>query len=212
MKEQLTEAFRLFYEERFDEAEQLYRACLSEAEEGSQDAKTALHGLGFTLSMKGEYIEAFACYENLLLSAIKEQNHLSEAVALHQIGMVCRMNNDYALAKDYFQREKNVREQSLLDDHIGFSANAYEFGLIALHENRLEESLQYFNESIEQGNLAKDHMCIACAYRGKGQYYEAAENKDEAKESFQKSVHHFLEAGDEKGAAEVQEMIRSLNE
>ena len=203
----LERAFRLFEEDRFEEAETIYRECLSSAV-NEEEEENVLHGLGFTLAMKGEFGEARDCYEKLLLRARVDENHLNEAIALHQIGMVYRMEKNYGVALEFFIQEKELWEREMPDHHVGFSANAYELGLIALLEERLEDSEIQFDEALEHAELAQDFMCIGCALRGQGQYYAAVGNRDKAKKSFLGSIEAFDKIGELKGADEVRKMMR----
>lgn len=206
MKELLALAFQHFDDGKLKEAEQLYRQCLSEVVH-HEDEKESLHGLGFTLAMKGTFKEAVDCYEKLLTMAESEGNFVDEAIALHQIGMVYRIEMNFTKSLEFFRREKELREKKLPDHHVGFSANAYEFGLIALLEKRMDESESHFEEALVQGEIAEDLICIACALRGKGQYFEVLGNRENAKNSFLLSIEAFEKAGDSRGAVQVREML-----
>lgn len=208
-EELLTIAFQLFDEGKLEEAEQLYRKCLLELKH-IDDEKTALHGLGFTLACKGDFEEAVYCYETLLTMAKKEGNHFDEAIALHQVGMVYRMAMNFERAVDFFLQEKELRENKLPDHHVGFSANAYELGFIALLEKRLDESEKYFDEAINYGEKADDQMCIGCALRGKGQYLEEIGNHNGAQKAYLLSMTAFEKAGDSRGVEEVGVMLAGI--
>ena len=93
------------------------------------------------------------------------------------------------------------------DHHVGFSANAYELGLIALLEGRLDDSQIKFDEALKYAELAQDWMCVGCALRGKGQYHAVVGNGDEAKKSFLGSIEAFDKIGELKGAEEVRKMM-----
>lgn len=208
-EELLTTAFRLFDEGKLEAAEQLYRRCMLEPKH-NDDEKTALHGLGFTLACKGDFDEAVYCYEKLLTMAKKEGNHFDEAIALHQIGMVYRMALNFAEALKFFVQEKELRENKLPDHHVGFSANAYELGFIALLEKRLDESGRHFDEALKYGVKADDQVCIGCALRGKGQYLVEIGNHKDAQKVYIRSMKAFEEADDTRGVEEVGRMLARI--
>ena len=121
--------------------------------------------------------------------------------------MVYRMEQNYDVAQKFFIQEKDLLERELPDHHVGFSANAYEFGLIALLEDRLDDSKIQFDGALKHAELAQDFMCIGCALRGLGRYYAVVGNRDEAKKSFLGSIEAFNKIGELKGAKEVREMM-----
>ncbi|WP_318617833.1 tetratricopeptide repeat protein [Sporosarcina sp. YIM B06819] len=201
-----SEAFQLFDNGQLEEAETLYRECLYLSDNDLEKEMRSLHGLGFTLAMQERFAESLDCYKRVLAISQIKQNVSDEAIAYHQIGMVYRLEKDYAQALQAFGQEKELRERLLPEDFIGFSANAYEFGIIALAENRLSESKRFFEEALHQGQQANDLMCIACAQRGKGQYFVANGEIDNAAEAFSMSISAFEQAGVENAAQEVRLM------
>ncbi|MBB4825123.1 tetratricopeptide (TPR) repeat protein [Sporosarcina luteola] len=205
VKQALGEAFRLFDAGELDESESIYYRCLEKAE-SKEDELNALHGLGYALAMKGEWPEALACYEKLQSRAQKEGNVLDEVIVLHQIGMVHRMSGAYDLAIETLSKELVQRETKLPEDHVGFSAVAYEFGYIALARKRVADAFRYFREALREGELAGCGICIGCAQRGLGQTYEAAGELDIAHDHFMRSAEAFERGGDAQAADEARGM------
>ncbi|GEN83350.1 hypothetical protein SLU01_16620 [Sporosarcina luteola] len=202
----LERAVQLFEEDRFEEAEKIFHERLLKVSD-EQEEQYILHWLGFTLAMKGVYTEARDCYERLLLTAKEEEDLFDEAIALHQLGMVYRLEKNYQKSLDLFTQEKELWEKEMPNHHVGFSANAYELGLIALLENRLDDSSRHFDEALRRAELADDWMCIGCAMRGKGQYFEAVKELEKAKRAFLGSIEAFEKVGETKGAREVRGMV-----
>ncbi len=206
----LSQAFQAFDDGQLDEAERLYRECLTLSDGDLADEMRSLDGLGFTLALKERFAESLVCYKRVLEIAQIEQNVSDEAIALHQIAMVYRMEKDFGRALKVFTQEKNLRENLLPVDFAGFSANAYEFGVIALAENRVSESGRYFDEALLHGQKAQDMMCVGCAQRGRGHYFKAIEKIKDAADAFSKSISAFEKVGEVKGAEEVRLMRREL--
>lgn len=205
VKQALGEAFRLFDVGELEESESIYRQCLEQAE-NREDEQSALHGLGFALAMKEEWPEALACYEKLHSWAMEERNITDEAIALHQIGMVHRMRGAYDLAGEAFTQELAQRNEKLPEDHVGFSAVAYELGLLALTEKRIQEAFRYFEEALRQGELAGCGICIGCAHRGLGQTYNETMELKQSRTHFMRSAEAFEKGGDVRAAAEARSM------
>ncbi|QTD39663.1 tetratricopeptide repeat protein [Sporosarcina sp. Te-1] len=205
VKQALGEAFRLFDAGELEESESLYRQCLDQAR-NKGDEQSALHGLGFVLAMKGKWSEALACYEELYSRATQDCNNIDQAIALHQIGMVHRMRGAYDLATEAFTQELAQRKVKLPEDHVGFSAVAYELGLLALTEKRIQEAFRYFEESLREGELAGCGICIGCAHRGLGQTYNETGELEQSRSHFMRSADAFEKGGDAPGAAEARSM------
>lgn len=209
MKKLLAVAFKAFEEENWWlDAEQLYRRAIKEAKEfDEQYLNDTLHMLAFTLAMKKEFPESRSIYEQLLSVATNDSD---KAIVLHQIGMVYRLEKQYDKAIESFSKEKILREKSLQNDFVGFSANAYEFGFIALERDQFKQAFTYFSQALEHGKAADDLICIACAYRGLGSYYAQAEEEIKAIESFRSSISAFEEARDSIGAEKVHDMLTTI--
>ncbi|MCG3086817.1 tetratricopeptide repeat protein [Sporosarcina cyprini] len=205
VKQALGEAFRLFDAGELEESKSIYRQCLEQAE-NREDEQSALHGLGFALAMKEEWQEALECYEKLHSWAVEERDISDEAIALHQIGMVHRMRGAYDLAKEAFTQELAHRNARLPENHVGFSAVAYELGLIALTEKRIQEAFRCFEEALRQGELAGCGICIGCAHQGLGQTYKETGGLEQSRSHFMRSAEAFEKGGDARAAAEARSM------
>ncbi|EMR07096.1 putative ATPase [Bhargavaea cecembensis DSE10] len=193
----MKEAFEAFKREDWTEAERLYRAQLADPEQ----EENAMHMLAFTLAMKKEYGEARTLYEELLHRAEQQGHQEASAIAMHQLAMVCRLEGDAPAAKRWLERERALRREQFPDDHAGHSANAYEFGEVALVEERLEEAIGAFRLALREGKKAEDDICIACAWRGIGQ--ASARFGHDPGPAYEQSMDAFRRAGDAKGEEEV---------
>ena len=140
--------------------------------------------------------EAFEAFEIENWAKAKDK---AKAIAMHQIGMVYRMDRRYNDAFEMFSKEKKIRETSLNHDFVGFSANAYEFGQIMLEKEHFEQAFTYFRQALAYGETANDLICIACAKRGLGTYYARISDIENAKRYFKESISTFNGAGDIQG-------------
>lgn len=204
----LANAFEKFDSEEWDTAEDLYRKGMQLADgKDERLLNNCIHGLAFTLALKGNFQEAHLLYKKLLKDAQNNQDISEEAIALHQIGMVYRMEKKFNRAIEIFTEEKQLREEKLPNDFVGFSANAYELGIIALEMEEFEQTISYLTKALENGCLANDPICMACAHRGMGEYYQRSGNVYESKIHFQQSIELFEQSGDERGVASVRLLI-----
>ena len=207
----LREAFEAFDHDRLDEAERLYREVLVLLEERDSDEyRNALHMLAFVKSHQKDFVEARQIYISLHLDAVRRSDKAAEAIALHQLGMVERLAEEYDAAISLFGKEFALRNKHLPEDHIGFSANLYEQGYIALLTGNLDTAHAKLLQALGYGESAHDQMCVACAFRGLGEVEVAQRNLVNARRYFLLSVDAFRKAGDKFGVTEVTQLIEKL--
>lgn len=208
----LNEAFEAFDDDRLDDAEQLYREALALIEEqDSQDYRNALHMLAFVKSHQKAFAEARRIYTSLRSDALRRSDKAAEAIALHQLGMVERLAEEYEAAISLFEEEFALRKKHLSDDYIGFSANLYEQGYVAFLTGGLDKAHALLFQALRYGEDAWDHRCVACAFRGLGEIEAARRNLVEAHRYFLRSMREFRQAGDERGALEIKPLIAQLS-
>jgi tetratricopeptide (TPR) repeat protein len=209
----LNEAFEAFDNDHLDKAERLYRKAVALiGEQDSVDYRNALHMLAFVKSHQGDFVEARQIYTSLRLDAVSRGDRSSEAVALHQLGMVERLAGEYGAAISLFEQEFALRSKHLPDDYLGFSANLYEQGYIALLKGELDRAHGLLFQALRCSADVSDYICAACASRGLGEVEAARRNFLEARQYFLLSMRDFLRAGDERGANEVKGYIRQLGD
>lgn len=210
MKE-INEAFELFEQGEFEKAEAIYLACLEELRDEKSDAyKAVLYGLGYVKSHQGEMDKAKQYFNEVREIALEQADKKEEAMALHQLGMVERMAGEYEEALRLFTAEKEIWKGHFPDFYIGFSANCYEKGYIALKQKRYEEASELLQTSLEYAKAAADLVAEGCAYRGLGEIELVRRRFDQAKAYFEQARSAFEEAGETIGVAEIQEFLKHL--
>lgn len=212
IRERLERAFGLFDGGKFDEAEAIYEECLgSLTEKSSPYYVEALHGLGYVRSAKGRYAEARDCYRELLEMAKEQDDWQKEAVVLHQSGMVERMAGCLPEAKDFFEKEYVIWKHEAPDFHVGFSANFYEQGIVALKEGNEREAGTFLQQALEFAERSGDLVALGCAHRGLGELMASLDKKEEADMQFHSAVRAFEEAGDVQAVKDVNRLHRGLD-
>ncbi|WP_052131655.1 tetratricopeptide repeat protein [Planococcus sp. CAU13] len=207
----INEAFDLFEQGEFEKAEAIYLACLEDLADGTSDAyKAILYGLGYVKSHQGEMEKAKQYFNEVREIAAAEADKKEEAMALHQMGMVERMAGEYEKALRLFTAEAEIWKRHFPDFHIGFSANCYERGYIALKQKQHEEASRLLQTSLEYAKAANDPVAEGCAYRGLGEIELVKRRIDQAKVYFQQARSSFEEAGDALGVAEIQEFLKHI--
>jgi tetratricopeptide (TPR) repeat protein len=197
-----------FEEDAFADAVLEFRAALHEATT-DDERRGAQYGLGYVLAFSGEHDEALGLFEALHADAEARGDALAAHRALHQIGMVQRMGGDWQDARATFEREAALIRM-LGDDPLAVSVNAYEQGWIALHQDEMDDAKRWLEHALETAQMSGDHIAVACAWRGLGDWYARNARGDDALQAWTSSRAAFLEAGDAKGALEIEVRINDL--
>ncbi|WP_281863759.1 tetratricopeptide repeat protein [Planomicrobium okeanokoites] len=206
--QELDVAFDLFDKGEFQQAEEIYLSCLrSIPDKTSTSYKAALNGLGYVKSFQGQFGKATVYYQELLEISKRESNLKEEAMALHQLGMVERMAGNYQLAADFFATEGEIWARHFPDFYVGFAANFYERGSIAIKEKKYTEATILLNQSLEYAVLAESLVAQGCAYRGMGELGVVTSQFNEAENAFQKALSAFKEAEDRVAVEEIQGLL-----
>src|SRR5690606_18099615 len=179
------EAFEAFDHNRLDEAERLYREAIALiGQQDSEDYRNALHMLAFVKSHQKDFVEARELYSQLHLDALSRKDTAAEAIALHQLGMIERLAEEYDAAISLFEEEFALRSKHLPDDHLGISANLYEQGYVAFLTGNFGSAHATLLQALSYGESAQDQMCVGCALRGLGEVEAARRNLMEARQYF----------------------------
>lgn len=211
MKE-INEAFELFDQGEYDQAEELYLACLKKLGDRKSDSyKAVLNGLGYVKSHQGEFREARKYINEVLEIAIEQADKMEEAMAFHQLGMVERMAGEYESALRLFTKEAAIWKAHFPDFTVGFSANSYERGYIAIKQEQYEEAAELFRSSLDNAKAGNSLVAAGCAHRGMGELELAKKRVEQAGNHFKQALSAFEEAGDEIAAAETQEFLEQCN-
>src|SRR5699024_9483112 len=163
----------------------------------SDQYKTALNGLGFVYAHKKEFEKARKIYLELRTIAQSNLNVQDEHIAIHQLGMVERMAENYSKAQELFDEEQKILKQSLPNFYMGFAANYYEQGYILLKKNFLEKAEEIMKKSLEYSRRSGDPISLGCSLRGLGEIFVAKCEIGKAKTCFKQSIEAFDEGKDE---------------
>lgn len=206
--QKLNEAFGLFDKGEYKQAEKLYLACLNElTDEQPNLYKATLTGLGYVKSHQGQYEKARQYFKEVFDISLSQEDKKEEAMALHQLGMVERMAGEFDKALHFFTEEEKIWKQYFPEFFIGFSANSYEKGYIAVKQGQYERAMELFQNALTFAKPANSDIALGCAYRGIGEL-------EMAKSCFEKAIIHFRQAlsafdaaGDSIAVEEIQHFL-----
>ncbi|MGG0669730.1 tetratricopeptide repeat protein [Lederbergia citrisecunda] len=208
--DKLNLAFELFESNQFIEAEEVYQECLNRIDPSSSKYQAALHWMGYVKSELKKFDEARSIYFELREIA-KSCLHLQdEIIAIHQLGMVERMAQNYDKALEIFDEEVTLLRSSHPNWHVGFAANYYEQGYILLKKNNLFEAENLMNESLRYAEQSNDQIALGCSLRGLGEINKAKGEIEKAKSYFEQSILAFKEGEDFVGVTEVNGMLDEI--
>ncbi len=201
MNNGITRGWAAFEAEDFSSAEREFRSARLEP----STASTARHGLVYVFAKTGRFDNARAECELLHLEAQALSDLEAQYIALHQLGMVERMAEEYLTALEVFAREAQIIAQ-LEHPPLAVSANAYEQGIIRAKLGHFKEARDWLSAALEAAQLAGDAIAEACAYRGLG---EVAANDTMRLALLRQSLAAFERGGDQIGADEIKDMLAS---
>ncbi len=208
----LANAYHAFDESQFENAEALYQRVIATI----PDRKSALyrhaaHMLAFARAHRGDYEGARTLYRELRAEAKARGDIESEHVALHQLGMVERLAENYDHALELFHEEFVLIRNNLDDAELSLSANLFEQGTIAYLRGEFGRAHKMLHEALDYANRAQDAMCRALALRGLAQLSQRQGDRATARAQYLGSVVAFKQAGDERAARDVEEKLRALD-
>lgn len=210
LNKKIYDAFQLFDNGEYRKAEQLYEYCLHKRDHlDINEYQEILHGIGYVKAYLKKFTEAQNCYKELLRIAKECGNIEDEAIALHQLGMVERMAENYSEALAFFNKELLLRKKYQLDHDLSLSAIFYEFGYIHFLINELDKAEVWMEKSLYYAQLCGDYVCLGCSYRGLGEIYKMNDDINRSTKSFNDAIHAFTTANDWKAVEEVKTLMET---
>lgn len=206
----LKKAFECFDSKKFHEAEKLYKECLQSAHITLNEMTAALHGLGFVYAEQKKFEQAREIYQELRENAQTKGNFHDEHIAIHQLGMVERMAENIEAAQALFEEEYLLLQNTMPDFQLGFAANLYEKGILALKSNQLIDAEKIMLQSLKYAEQSGDLVCLGCSLRGLGEIFTAKREKEHAKQYYSKAVKVFEKVGDTFAIHEVKKLMRKI--
>lgn len=199
----LQNAWDAFESGDLDTARTLYETHLQSHPEDEQ----ARFALGHVYVQLGLFEEAETLFQALYDEAAKAADPRAHQ-ALHQLGMVRRIQGDYQGALEAFQQEKTL----LPEDFFPRAINAYEMGMCHLRLGNLTEATTQLHSSLFFAQQSMDPIAQACAYRGIGELHLAQDSYAEAQPAFLEAIRCFEAAGDRRGVEDIVEYIKELEQ
>ncbi len=199
----LQQAWQAFDQGDLEQARALYEQHLKNHPQDEQ----ARFGLGYVLVQLGEFNEAETLYQGLFEEAVQHHDPRAHQ-AMHQIGMIHRVQGDYERALHAFEQEKPL----IPDDFFPKAINAYELGMCLLRLGNLEKASVELYSSLFFAQKSTDLIAQACAYRGIGELHLAQDNFSEAQPAFLEAMRCFDTAGEKRGVEDIVEYIKELEE
>ncbi|WP_192930990.1 tol-pal system YbgF family protein [Deinococcus sp. AJ005] len=207
--DQIARAWASFEADDYRSAEAGFRSILNTPGIDKAQQEQAQFGLGYALAFLGQYGEAREMFGQLYHHAGLRGEWVAEHRALHQVGMVERMAENWEAAQTCFERERQLIEQHGSPD-LAVSVNAYELGLVALHLGQADVSRLWFSTCLTHAERTDDLIAVACAYRGLGDWFQHQGELVAASDVWEKALLIFQEADNPKAVREVQERQAAL--
>jgi len=199
----LEEAWTLFTEDRYAEAEQAFRQLIQDEFWSEAECDQARFGLGYALAFSDQFSEARELYLQLRHKASCQGDGGAEHRALHQLGMVERMAGDWLAAQHCFEEEAQLI-QALGAPDLSVAINAYEQGWVALHLNQMERSRLWLGRSLEHARKTADHVAVGCALRGLGDWEQRQGDERQAAKYWMAALQVFEAIGNVQGVSGLQ--------
>lgn len=207
----LKNALNAFEQGHLKQAEILYLQCLDKmTDKDTVVYKQALHGLSFVKVEMEQLTDASELYSQLLKIAEQEGNKEEEAIVLHQLGIIYRMDANLDKAISYFKQEQSIYETLQGDFHLELSANYFEQGMTYNAIGSLKKSRELMEIALAEAKLAKDQMVIGYVYRALGDNSVKDNNISEALENFAKAQEAFQNEGAESALRDLKERINKI--
>lgn len=207
----LKNALNAFERGHLKQAEILYLECLDKiTAKDTVVYKQALHGLSFVKVEMKQLTEARELYSQLLNIAEREGDKEEEAIVLHQLGIIHRMDGNLDKAISYFKQEQSIYETLQGNFHLELSANYFEQGMTYNAMGNLKKSRNLMEISLAEAKLTKDQMVIGYVYRALGDNSVKDNNISEALEYFSKAQEAFQNEGAESALRDLKERVDKI--
>lgn len=207
----LQNALNAFEQGRLKQAEILYLECLDKIQDKDTPAyKQALHGLSYVKIEMKQLTEANELYSELLRISQNEGNKEDEAIALHQLGIVHRMDRNYEAARRYLEQEETIYKSIQGNFHLGLAANYYEQGMIDFLMNNFQKAKVFMKKSLGEAKQDADQMVIGYTYRALGDIESKRGNVKEAIRYFEYATSAFEKVDANEAVKEIRDRIVKL--
>lgn len=201
--DRLNRAFSLFDTGDLDAAEAMYTNLLSQQALTAEETAQCLMGFGYVLCARRAFEKAAEIYERLLFMAASEED---KHIAYHQLAMVKRESGAYPEALKLIGAERTILNTSFPYDALKRAVNAYEEGYLRFKTGDFSQAEEWLKKSLLLAAQTDDFVAQACAHRGLGELFYTRGQVMEAQSFFAMAKRLFLEAGDDRGAAGIEDI------
>lgn len=175
-----------------------------EVAETSPNYYDYLSTYGYVYTDLKRYEEALASYQTYLGRALAQGDTSHQHMAHHQLAMVYRLMGDYPTALASLEAERQIIDQYFATDPLVWSVHLYEVAYLSFLSGDNSRAAELMQSSLDYAQKTDDLIAQACAYRGLGEVLGQASHFERAKALFE-------QAGDDRGAKEVDELLVKLN-
>ncbi|SFD10713.1 hypothetical protein [Butyrivibrio sp. YAB3001] len=206
IQKMISEAWALFDDEKYEDARKLYHNCYETMSKDNLETESSiLMGLIYVEAFSKNYELARNYAKKLISITLNEDDR---HIYLHQLGMVERMAENYETALAIFADEESIIKTAFPNGYDKLSANMYEQGYINYKIGKFSVAKELMETAVILAEQSDDPICKACAYRGMGETLSSLDFGDKAKTYYAKAIEEFRQAGDMKGAQEVEEIMK----
>ncbi len=209
----LKDAEKAFLSENFDDARRAYEQVTQFAAPDGESYKKAISGVAFTAAMQSQFEEARGIYDMLLNVSRMDKHPQTEAMILHQLGIVERLAGDHIAALDYLQQEETVLHEKLPDWVEGLAANSYEQGYVHYKQGGVTLAKKFFLKTVHEAALTVNdavYHLLGAAFRVLGEIAQKEGTIESAREYYTRSIEAFQNDEDSQAVQDVQKQLDML--
>lgn len=206
INERIEQAFEAFHEGDEQEAEQLFASLQKEVTPEHQDYNQYLSALGYYHTLKLNLEQAVHVYQELLDRAETPEDQYE---AIHELGIVSRMDSEFEAAKHYFSQEEDLINRHFPDEQLLKFINCYEVGYVYMQEGKYDEAVTMLNDALKLAGDEGDESGVGSVHRALGELSAAQGQEQQSKAHFKLAKENFKIAGDDISIEEI-EMLESI--
>jgi tetratricopeptide (TPR) repeat protein len=142
--------------------------------------------------------------------AVEQQDRLTEAVCLAEMGRVCYHLGHYPQSLDYHLQAGKLFRQVGKPAQVANNLN--EIGELYYYSKQPQRARQYYNQALSIHQSLKNRLGVAVSYGNIGFLYEKQQRYDSAFYYQRQALHHYQQIGNKPGMAKIYENLGSIFE
>ncbi len=190
------QAFELYQQGRYAEAEPLYQRALQIYEQSlgdtHPDVATTLNNLALLYHDQGNYAEAEPLYQRALQIYEKSLGnaHPDVATTLNNLAMLYQSQGNYAEAEPLYQRALQISEQSLGDTHPDVATTLNNLAELYRVQGNYAEAFPLYQRALQiyEQSLGDTHPLVANTFNNLAILYQSQGNYAEAEPLYQRAL------------------------